>query len=447
MTSARDFALVRLDSRNLPEWRPHCIARNLTERVEPPADPRDRALAEQLETGVIKNLLQLQHLIEMYADRPLPKIHPALQKILAVAIYQLRFLDRVPVSAAVDEAVDQAKRFGMRHAAGFTNAVLRKATTERKTPLPDLPDATQTASVHWSHPQELFARFSKTFGDQQALAICKHDNTEPPTIVRLCAGKTLNDLTVAGAQCLPHNQPGFAIVQSPARPLLAEISRNGIAQVQDPTAASVIPSAELSAGKTVLDRCCGMGTKTLQAWEYAGPTAAIVAIDPAPSRCKALLEMLAARSVTNVRVVQSEEFPGSMTDIPQVYDLCLLDVPCSNSGVLARRPEARYSQSARAMSQLQSLQQNILTDTAQRTKHGGKLIYSTCSLWPEENQEIVQWFLALYTDYHLVREQTTLPSCSDNLADYHDGGYFAILERAYERPAGATNQGTKQDVA
>jgi 16S rRNA (cytosine967-C5)-methyltransferase len=432
---ARDFALVSLDSKALPNWAPRRLSQKFASQVRLPADPRDRALAEQIEAGVIKNLLQLQYWTARYADRPLAKIHPVLQKILAIAIYQLRFLDRVPVSAAVNEAVDQTKRFGLKHAAGFVNAVLRKATSGKADTL-EAPDAAAQAQLLWSHPTGLFARLCALVGEEKALEICRHDNQQPPTIVRLCAGRTLADFTAAGALVTPHEQPQLAVIQDADKALLARLAREGIAQVQDPTAAKVIEACGLQEGMSVLDRCCGMGTKTLQAWEKVGAASAIVAIDPAEARCDALRQMLVERRITNVRVIQSAEFPQAIPDLPPTYNCVLVDVPCSNSGVLARRPEARYTQSAKPLQQLQQLQQKLIKDAAARLGRRGRLVYSTCSIWPEENHQIVAWLLDQNPELQLFHEETTLPSTTSDPATYHDGGYYAVITR-HKRAANA----------
>ena len=128
MSSARDFALITLDSKRLPHWPEMQLRAARGEAPSTPTDPRDRALAEQITVGVVKNLLHLQYLITHYADRPLSKIDALAQKILAIGLYQFRFLTRIPASAAVDEAVEQSRRFGRQRATGFINAVLRKAT-------------------------------------------------------------------------------------------------------------------------------------------------------------------------------------------------------------------------------------------------------------------------------------------------------------------------------
>lgn len=428
MNIARDYALRRLDQKRLPGWLPLRLPRKFAQAINVPQDLRDLGLAEQIESGVVKNLLQLQYWTEVYSGRPLAKIHPLLQKILAMGIYQLRMLDRIPVSAAVDEAVEQAKRFGLQHAAGFANAVLRKAARERTSPLPEEAEPRKKAMLWYSHPPELFDRLATVFGPTPALAICAHNNLHPPTTVRLAAGKSLADV-VAVCPAEPHSQEGMVILSSPDKSAIARLAQDAVGQVQDPTSAQVLTHANLMEGMSFLDRCCGVGTKTLQAWGYLGPTASIVAMDNSAERCAVLRSTLVARRISNVRVVQAEMFPNASADLPRGFDRILVDVPCSNSGVLARRPEARYSQSPKALEQLVTLQKRILTDAAKRLAPKGLLIYSTCSIWPEENQGVVENLLQTSTGLGVVEQQTTLPSCTDEPRNYHDGGYFAVIQR------------------
>lgn len=428
MNIARDYALKRLDQKRLPGWQPLRLPRKFATTINVPQDLRDLGLSEQIESGVVKNLLQLQYWTQVHSGRPLTKIHPLMQKILAIAIYQLRMLDRIPASAAVDEAVEQTKRFGLQHAAGFANAVLRKAARDRAAPLPAEPDPQKKAMLWYSHPPELFDRLATLFGPTPALAICSHNNLQPPTTVRLAPGKSLTDIeAVCPAQ--PHAQEGICILSSPDKSAIARLAQAGIAQVQDPTPAQVIVHAQLAPGVSILDRCCGVGTKTLQAWELLGSDAVIVAMDSSAQRCGILRSSLIARHINNVQVVQAEMFPNASADLPRGFQRILVDVPCSNSGVLARRPEARYSQSPKALEQLATLQKRIVTDAAKRLAPGGLLIYSTCSIWPEENQSVVEHLLHASTGLSLLDQQTTLPSCTDDPIHYHDGGFLAVLQR------------------
>jgi 16S rRNA (cytosine967-C5)-methyltransferase len=424
--NARDFALIQLDKKRLPGWKPDLV--HHADSSEP-TDPRDRGLAEQIVAGVVKNLFLLQWHIEHYSGRPSAKIDPLVRKILAIGLYQLEFLDRIPASAAVDEAVQQTKRFGRGKSAGFVNAVLRNVGRNVKPASPDPaldPDA--YAKMVLSHPPELFRKLAGLLGTEKALAFCRHDNAEPPTVVRLYRGAEQAALNEPGVEILPHEAAGMFVVRGANQQLLARWARAGIAQVQDPMAASVVEQLRIEPGQVVLDRCAGVGTKTLQIQEIVGTTGMVVAVDPSAARCGLLRGMLEHRGISNVKIVQSADLESARAQLPVSFDRILVDVPCSNSGVLARRPEARY---AGGLDCLRKLQREILESSLPWLARDGMMIYSTCSVWAEENQDQVREFLGRHAGLKLEEEQFILPSFeTGEAAMYHDGGYWAVISNA-----------------
>jgi 16S rRNA (cytosine967-C5)-methyltransferase len=425
MNSARDYALIQLDRLTLPGWRAHRVKRE----PERPQDARDLALAEQLRVGVIKNHALLEHLIDHYARRP-GRVDPLVRKILALGLYQIRFLTRIPASAAVDQAVEQAKRLGRSSAAGFVNACLRRALREPDVPLPKATDdPIKYATIVLSHPPPLVTRLIELLGVERAIQFCEHDNREPPTIVRLFQGAQLpSDDSIR-----PHEQPGMFVVKGGKRATFADWAARGIAQVQDPTSARVAHHLDLQPGQDVLDRCAGLGTKTLQIHDLLGGSGWIMAVDPSEPRCKGLRELLLKRQIDNVAGIQASML-HDITELKRpAFDRILVDVPCSNSGVLARRPEARYTQSAEHLGSVTKLQDQIMDDTADYLRPGGRLVYSTCSIWPQENQQRVEHFLISHPDYTLISSTLTWPSMAPEPTRYHDGGYLAILKRSWVR--------------
>jgi 16S rRNA (cytosine967-C5)-methyltransferase len=424
--SSRDYALTLLDRTPLPGWR----VNRLRKKIAPPTDPRDLGLAEQIRVGVIKNFGLLEFLLDHYAKRS-DRIEALVRKIIVVGLYQLRFLTRIPASAAVDEAVEQARRLGHPHAAGFVNAVLRRATREPDVPLPRLEDDPQRyAWIVLSHPAEFFQKLVELLGVEQAIQFCEHDNIEPPTIVRLFRARTLDDLKVERINVTPHEQPGMYVAEHAKRATFANWASQGIAQVQDPTAAGVVDHLDLQPAQQVLDRCAGLGTKTMQIRDIVGDDGWVMAVDPSEPRCKGLRALLKARTIENVAVVQTPLLRQVVEIKPRSFDRILVDVPCSNSGVLARRPEARYAQMPEALESLATLQDQIMDDTADYLRPGGLMIYSTCSVWPQENEQRVERFIQSHHDYEQVDSpHVTLPSLSTNPASYHDGGFFAVLRR------------------
>ncbi len=437
----RDFAVLSLDEKRLPG-----MPRQTFKRRSPvaPADPRDRALAEQIVIGVTKNYLHLMWLMSHFAGRPAEQIDNRAKLILLVALYQLRLLDRVPDHAIVTEAVAQTRRLGeasLPRAAGFVNAILREAirNPDISDKLPARSDAEAYAEVVLSHPRPLFERLAGLLGPEDALRFCEHDNREPPTLVRLVREHPVDDLSRSGDKepsgepilVVSHEQPSLAVVRGAKQADFARWSEAGIAQVQDATSAAIVPLLDVREGMTVLDRCCGVGTKTQQLADLAGDSGRVYAVDAAGARISTLRRLLARRrDLGNITAKRAEWMSELPADWPESYDRILIDAPCSNSGVLARRPEARYIDLGAADAQLPPLQLAILRDTWPRLSPGGLLAYATCSVFPQENGEVVQAFLAEQAGAEMIDELATFPSFStDEPTRYHDGGYVALLRR------------------
>ena len=461
---ARDFAVLTLDEKRLPGQPRQAFKRR---SPTPPSDPRDRALGETIVIGVVKNLRLLETLLIHHASRPLDQVDPRARLVLLTALYQLRFLDRVPDHAVVTEAVRQTRSLnepGFAKAAGFVNAILREALREGDVPLPSREDDPASyAEIVLSHPRPLVEQLIGLLGEADMLRFCEHDQRTPPTLVRLVGDHAREDLLArkitketpvspasAGVgddvafdenpepdliasrvSVRPHEQPGIVVVEGAKQADFAHWSQAGIAQVQDATSAAVVAPLDVQPGMTVLDRCCGVGTKTQQLAEQVGPTGRVYAVDALGSRVNTLRRLASRRpDLSNVTAKRAEWTAELPDDWPTAYDRILIDAPCSNSGVLARRPEARYAQHAAAYADLAALQRDILADTWPRLAEGGLLAYATCSVWPGENGQIVRDFLVGRDDAEIVAEHAYLPSFeTDDPARYRDGGYVAVLRK------------------
>lgn len=423
--NARDYALHQIDSARLPGWSGKVIHKSAA-----PEDPRDRGLGDAIAIGVIKNLGLLKHLIKHYSGRKLPSIDSAVQKILAIALFQLRFMPRIRAAAIVDEAVEQTKRHKLGRASAFVNAVLRRAGREPEVPLPGPDNPEQFATVTLSHPAELWEKLLRLMSIDDALALCDKNNHEPPTILRLAHGVKPSSLKAAGENQITvtqHRKPGYAVVSGAKTEDFAHWARENHAQVQDPTAGEVIKQFAPFGGMRVLDRCCGVGTKTIQLAQLAGKNGRVVAMDPNQTRINMLWTSIKNLTLTNIDPVCDGMLANLEVSAP--FDRILIDVPCSNSGVLPRRPEARYRQDKKSMKKLVDLQRDILKDTMPHLAVGGQLIYSTCSIWPEENGEQLKWMISEFPGLEMVDVQNTLPALGDDPLQHHDGGFFAVVKR------------------
>jgi 16S rRNA (cytosine967-C5)-methyltransferase len=426
-SAARDFAVLSLDARTLPGLPRQAFKKKSAVR---PRDPRDAALGEMIVAGVIKNLILLDHMVAVYAKRPLDQIDPKARLILLVALYQIRFLDRVPSRAAVNEAVQQTRHLGIPRTASFVNAMLRNALRKPPLELPPRSDGIAFAEVVLSHPSNCFTRLRKVMGERDALRCCRRNNRVPPMLVRLNRGKTIDDLRAAVESDVAfnaHEQAGIVVATGAKTADFARIAAAGVGQVQDATSAAIAAHIDAASGQAVLDRCCGVGTKTLQLLDLY-PEAKITAVDSHGKRVNTLKRLIAERQVENVAAARVEWLKESPL-AGRVFDRILIDAPCSNSGVLARRPEARYHQSSDEVKSVIDLQQEILADTIPALAPGGRLIYSTCSVWPEENEGQIDQLLAAHPDLRLAHQASTLPSLTRDPTKYRDGGYVAVVER------------------
>jgi len=341
---------------------------------------RDRALLTTLVYGATRWRRELDWLIDRCAQR----VHPEIRQHLRIALFQIRHLDKIPRHAAVNEAVELAKGVS-RKSAGFVNAVLRKAAEL------DLPDA---VGVRTSHPDWLIERWRKRFKGKELDAILEADNAVLPVTIRP------NPLRAAGAIELegdPAADPKFA---------------DGWFTVQDETSMKVAPMLDPKEGEQVLDLCAAPGGKTTHLAELMGGKGRVVAVD-FPDRIGLVAESATRLGLGNIECVAGD---GATIAFRQPFDAILIDAPCSNTGVLARRPDVRWRLREQDIAGAAAIQARLLENASRLLKPGGRMVYSTCSLEPEENRMKLPGF-------RVIKEELTLPT------DRHSGGYQALSRR------------------
>ncbi len=344
---------------------------------------RDRALLTTLVYGVARRRRTLDWLIDRCAHR----VHPEVRQHLRVALFQVRFLDRIPRHAAVNEAVELAKGVS-RGSAGFVNAVLRKAADLE---LPDHP------GIRTSHPDWLLARW-KRFPNLDE--ILEADNAVLPVTARvnpLRAPKGLGGPAI-GIEGDPADHPGFA---------------EGHFTVQDETSMKAAPLLDPKPHERVLDLCAAPGGKATHLAELMGGQGLVVAVD-LPGRIGLVRESARRLRLENVACAAAD---GTRVHFREPFDAVLLDAPCSNTGVLARRPDARWRLREGDIARAAGLQRRLLESVARLLKPGGRLVYATCSLEPEENRVDVPGL-------RVVREELVLPTARAS------GGYMALCAAA-----------------
>lgn len=410
----------------------------------PGLDDRDAALAHAIADAVLRRWMTLEFLLDSRLDKPMRSLEPALRAVLLAGAAQVLLLDRIPDHAAINESVEQAKRHVRPGAAGLVNAVLRgivrlrggirpKWTDRRdEVPLSDgralglteaiLPEpAPQRWAAATGHPAWLIERWRTRMSDEDTRAIAAHSLVIPPTI--------LNTTWYAGDPVLnsvPHSCDGFRIFTGGRGELGPLLRPRRDLWVQDPGSAAAILEASRVVERPALiaDACAGRGTKTRQLF-HAFPDSAIVASDPDAPRLAVLAD--AFRDDPRVEVVPP---PRLAERCPGRADLVLLDVPCSNTGVLPRRVEAKYRASERSFAQLVALQRRILAGALPLAAPGAWIVYTTCSLEPEENEEQARHAAdALGLTLVSVSSGPPRGQPGDDPAGYCDGSFVALLRR------------------
>jgi 16S rRNA (cytosine967-C5)-methyltransferase len=453
ISNPRDLAVLALRDRD------GNVSASIERRVAAAGlSPADGHLARELALGVERRRASLEAIACGYLVQPGRNLPGALNQIIAVAIYQLLYLDRIPAFAAVNEAVEQAERFHHRRQSGLVNGLLRTILRKvsdvqhgpvpaardvipigpdsyRRSEAPVFPDPAASPAAYlaaaYSLPMELSERWIANLGSlDKAAAVAAQANVRAPLIVRVNSARAtvqavLAELAAAGVAARAHEN-GLSIVLDDTRDVTSlEAFARGAFQPQDPTATGVVLACGVRPGMKVLDLCAAPGTKTTHLAELMGNQGCIVAADVSQEKLDLIAENCRRMGITIVQPILADGV-GSLES--GGFDLVLADVPCSNTGVLARRAEARWRFSHEALSKLVEDQKFLARAAGHFVRPGGRLVYSTCSIEPRENGEVARWLARSEPPVRLVREELTLPAGAADPTAWHDGGYLAVFE-------------------
>jgi 16S rRNA (cytosine967-C5)-methyltransferase len=346
--------------------------------------PQDRGLATELVMGVLRWRARLDEAIADLSSQPLKKLDPEVLESLRLAAYQIGFLARIPAHAAVNDAVELVKRKKKKSAAPFVNAVLRKLLTKKQIEplLAPGPKTVPELSALYSHPLWLVDRWAAQFGLEAAERICAYDQQVPPTAIHLTDASVEAELVAAGISLVPGRLLSCARIVSGGDITKAAAFAEGRVQIQDE--ASQLVALLTGRGQRLLDCCAAPGGKTAILAER-NPKSEIVATEMHEHRAEALRERLQSRR--NVTVMTGDFLKAKLE---ADFDRVLADVPCSGTGTLARNPEIRWRLGTDDLADLHRRQVAILKAALAKLGPGGKLVYSTCSLEPEENEEVIR---------------------------------------------------------
>jgi 16S rRNA (cytosine967-C5)-methyltransferase len=375
-----------------------------SERLEK-LTPQDRGLCTELVMGVLRWRSRLDEVLASVSSQKLTKLDAEVLEALRLAAYQIGFLARIPAHAAVNESVELVKRKKKRSAAPFVNAVLRKVLAKKAAFEPTLvpgPKTLPDIATLYAHPLWMVERWAVRFGLEAAEQICTYDQQVPPTAIHVADDAVVPELETAGIKL----EPG-ALLRSARRVISGDITATkafaeGRVSIQDE--ASQLVAVLVGRGQRLLDCCAAPGGKTAILAER-NLQSKVVAADIHEHRTRAMRERL--QSKQNVEVVTGN---ATALNIAADFDRVLADVPCSGTGTLARHPEIKWRMSADEVGGFHSRQVAILRAALQKLKAGGRLVYSTCSLESEENEQVVEEVLRELPEYSLVDADSELQS-------------------------------------
>ena len=377
--------------------------------------PADRHLATALVLGVLRWQILLDQLTRPLLKRPNARLDPEVLIALRLGAFQLWFLDRIPAHAAIDESVELTKQSGHRFAAGMVNAVLRSAARGGAAHIGPLNEGSGELAAVQAHPAWMVERWTEFYGPEAMQTICRHGQSQPQLNLRMESPAVAGELSTAGVELASGELfTGTRTVVSgdvTATPAF----REGRARVQDEGSQLI---GELAAGaatnllqnqRKILDACAAPGGKTLILAERI-PHAQIVACESSPRRLAELRKRLAAY----VDRVECRLADAAALEEDAAFGLALVDVPCSGTGTLGRNPAIRHRLQLGDLPRLAERQRDLLRAALRAVHPGGRVVYSTCSLEPEENEQIVAAVLSENPNARQISLAPTIDTLQQN---------------------------------
>ena len=360
-------------------------------------DNRDIGFISELTYGVITWKLTIDEIIKKYSNLRLKKISPWILNILRMGIYQIVFLNKVPKSAAVNESVNLAKRYGHKGSSNFVNAILRKVSKNDYEEMFNIENNVERISKTTSMPVWIVETLLKENTLEKVEEICKNSNLKPELSIRVNNLKTSKEelkkkLEEKDIKVENGVLEDFLILKNAKNIENIEEFKNGFFTVQDEAAGLTAKILNPQINDTVLDACSSPGGKTTYLAEIMKDKGEVIAFDIHPHRVK-LVEQVSKR--LNLKSIKTDVKDSSIYDekYKEKFDKILLDVPCLGLGVLKRKPDIKWQRKKEDIKEISKIQKQILDTCSKYLKKGGALVYSTCSILKEENEDVVNEFL------------------------------------------------------
>jgi len=402
------------------------------ERTRQDFDVRDSAFILELVYGTLRNRALLDWILNRFSAQPVEKTDRWTRNILRLGAYQMLFLDKVPVSAAVDTSVDLAKQYGKKRS--YVNALLRNLDRNRGAiSYPGTDDKARQLAVLYSHPEWLVRRWTERFGAGTTEAFLLANNHPAPLIIRTNTLRTTREELKASlgsegvtAVDTKYSPVGLELVSGSGIQALSSY-RKGWFMVQDQAAQLISLMLAPKPGETVLDACAAPGGKAAHLAEIMQDRGLLIALDADAGRIEKIRENIRRLGIAIIKTVQGDA--ARYTD--ESFDKILIDAPCSGLGVLRRHPDGRWTKSVRTISDRRALQKQILKNCAGLLKPGGAFVYATCTTEPEENEDVVADFMHTRSREFIIDDaRLYLPQAAAPLVG--SDGFFRTFPREPE---------------
>ena len=390
-------------------------------------EKNERAFVTRLSLGTIEEALLLDEVLNSYSKTKVKKMKPVIRNILRMSVYQIYFMDSVPESAVVNEAVKLSKKRGMAGLSGFVNGILRSILREEK----PISKFQKNRALTYSCPQWILDLWDRDFGKEKTKEILEGFGGKGEISVRTNVAKITPDQLKERLE-----EEGVTVRQTPlfyaffisGFDYLEKLKsfQEGLFYVQDLSSMEVTNRAKLQGGEKVLDVCAAPGGKSLHMageLEAMGKGGSVEARDLSKEKVDRILENIQRSGLSNV---DAKAFDATVLDedAKEAYDVVICDLPCSGLGVLGKKPEIKYRVLPEDISSLAELQRSILKNAATYVRPGGKLLYSTCTINKEENEDNARWFLDTFDDYDLESMEQIFPKTQES-----DGFFIALFKR------------------
>lgn len=384
------------------------IALNQVLKENKNIDERDVGLISELVYGSITWKLTLDEIIKKYSNIRLKKISTWILNILRMGIYQIIFLDKIPKSAAVNESVNLAKRYGHRSSSNFVNAILRKVSVSDYKELEEIKDDKERISKTTSMPMWIIEELLKQKNIKEVEEICKNSNLKPNTAIRINNLKTdkkdfEESLKERKIEYLEGSLEDFLILKKVKNIENIDLFKEGFFTVQDEGAGLIVDVLAPKEGEYILDTCSSPGGKTTYIAEKMKNKGKIEAWDIHEHRVK-LVQNAAKRLGINIIQAKTQDATKFNEDLVGKFDKILLDVPCLGLGVIKRKPDIKWKRKKEDIEEITKIQKDILNNCSKYLKKNGELVYSTCSILKEENEDIIKEFLKENSQFEFCKE-------------------------------------------